>query len=794
MKFDILKEERKIITGIDNKEFLSKPKENEIGGIKNRIIDNKFTTFQKLSEFQEEIIKGKTIIPSAIKGNASENWKKQQIFLIDIDNKIGDENIKVNDKRHISVEQALKICNEKNLTPTFIYSTFSDSEEQNRFRLVYILDKPIEDMNRAKEFINFLHNELKELNPDSTKKNLGDMFFGGKEILDTSTSFYSINVEKYKEDKKEELIEEEETEIVTALINGEYRKFKLPSEYFLVGDSIYYEKAGGKNKDILLLSTSPIVILSNLNNVDTGEQKVELAFKKNNEWKVATFSRSDVYGNSCNALLNVGVPFSPDKFMQLKRYLFLFENENDLSEKKLCSKLGWRDGDFIPFSNQNNVYVDVPLGQRKWLDAYNSKGTLEEWVEKIKPFRKNNIFRFILSASFAAPLLKIIGHRIFIVYNWGNSRAGKSACLKAALSVWGNHEDLTLSFNTTVVGIERLASLYNDLPLALDEKSISKSKDELERLIYMLGAGISRIRGNKIGGIQELNTWNTIVLATGEETISDENSRTGILTRTLEIEGSPFDNDEEKASSIYGIIKKQYGTAGRVFINKLIEEYSENEFVNLKNRYSEILEEVKKYTSNDVLPYISSVALIILADELVSKWIFNETDTKDSIQMGINILETLDKSNEIDVVDKCYNYIISWILSSHKSFEEYAENLNYDRLDEDLITTYNHKSFGIYDKNIYYVLPNILNDKLENSGYPTRKILSEFGKRGYILTTQRDGKIIANSIQKKFRGKNVRMYAFPIEEAEETKEIRVKREEEKNLDYDFEKYSLNGLI
>ena len=36
----------------------------------------------------------------------------------------------------------------------------------------------------------------------------------------------------------------------------------------------------------------------------------------------------------------------------------------------------------------------------------------------MRPFRENNKFRFIMSASFAAPLLKLIGHRIFVVFNW----------------------------------------------------------------------------------------------------------------------------------------------------------------------------------------------------------------------------------------------------------------------------------------------------------------------------------------------------------------------------------------
>ena len=46
-----------------------------------------------------------------------------------------------------------------------------------------------------------------------------------------------------------------------------------------------------------------------------------------------------------------------------------------------------------------------------------------------------------------------------MVFNWGNSRAGKTAALYSALSVWGNPYNLVMTFNTTAVGVERLARI-----------------------------------------------------------------------------------------------------------------------------------------------------------------------------------------------------------------------------------------------------------------------------------------------------------------------------------------------
>lgn len=787
------KKPKSIICKFDEKEFTSKPKTSEVGAIKNRIQNNTFTTYKTIKEIQQEILKGKTCIPSAIKGNVKENWKEQQVFLLDIDNKIEDEDIKVEDDRHITVEKAVEICKQHNLEPTFIYNTFSNSEKQNKFRLVFIFEEAIENLEIARQVLSLLHTELQELDLDTSKKNLSDMFFAGKEIAYTSNIVYKVEVLKDEEkeaEKEEKKEEKEEYQTVKEKIDGKEYTYKIASPYLIINGAIYKET----DDETIKISHIPVFIVAERTNIDNGEEKLELAIKKKGKWKRGSFLKSQVYNGTQADLSNFGIPISNLNNRDFIRYLTNMEadNEETIEEILTCNKLGWRDDKFIPFSNNCDIKIDLDNKQQKWINAYKSKGTLKEWVEAIKPFRKNNIFRFMMASSFTAPLLTLIGHRIFIVFNWGNSRAGKSSALKAALSVWGNPDDLTLTFNTTAVGIERLAGLYNDLPLGLDEKSINKSQSDIEKMIYMLGNGISRIRGNKTGGIQEINTWNTVVLATGEETISTENSRTGIQTRTLEIEGSPYDYDEQKASGMYYIIEQYYGTAGPFYINKLIEEYSKEDYKFLKQKYKEILSKVKDKSNNDISSYITSVSIVTLADILIGKWLFDEDEEK-SYEMAEQILNSLDKSNEIDLIDKCYDYITSWILSNHRYFDIYSDRAEESTKqdDDDIMHSSKAKSFGIYERGVYYLHSSILVDKLKSAGYASRKILSEFGKRGYIVTsTDENGKLLTNTVQKKIRGKNARMYAFPIEDSEEM--IKEKEEREKRQQEEIEEFIRTG--
>lgn len=289
-----------------------------------------------------------------------------------------------------------------------------------------------------------------------------------------------------KNEKVEELlIEENEEEIYQQIFEDEYSglSFKIPVRFEIDKKSggIYY------NGDKICPNT--LLITGIINNIDDDTEKLKLQLLKRGKIKEGIFSKASVYGAPIRELSVFGVPINLNNFKIIMKYLSELEAENETSIPliKSVSKLGWRDGYFIPFSKNSNIVIDMDFRLQKWVNAYTAKGKLEDWIEDIKPFRENPIFRFVLATFFSAPLLRLIGHRIFVVYIWGNSRAGKSAALKAGVSAWGNPNDLTLTFNTTAVGIERLAGYYNDLPLALDEKQVNKSQSDIEKIIYMLG-------------------------------------------------------------------------------------------------------------------------------------------------------------------------------------------------------------------------------------------------------------------------------------------------------------------
>lgn len=533
-------------------------------------------------------------------------------------------------------------------------------------------------------------------------------------------------------------------------------------------------KNGDKQKQTELFSIVPVLIKAVYENIQSLEQKIELLYYRPQTkiWNTVIIDKN-ILADKRNivTLFHNGIPIhSSNASIWVKYFAKLEElNFDTIPIIKMTEKLGWYNdcSCFVPYTNE--IQVDVEQKLNRWLNAYNSKGTLEQWTKEIKEFRDNNLFRFILSSSFASPLIKPLEQRIFIVFNYGKSRAGKSATLHGALSVWGNPNDLKTSFNATTVGLERLANYFNDLPLALDEKQVNKSQKNIEQIVYTLANGIGRIRGNKSGGIQQMNNWHTIILATGEETLSTSSSSTGVSTRCLELEGSPFNNNEEKAQKIYEVFSHCYGTAGKQFIKILIDKYLQNNYQELKDKFKEVKTKIKESTLNDISSYIDSVSVVTLADIIVSKEFFNEKTEDLSYAMGLEILDSLSKQKDIDVVEKCYEQICSWLLSNYRFFDIYThsakkENENFRFEDIQPQTYTNSKTLGLYEKGTYYVLRGVLEEFLTKNGFSYNEMVREFAKRNYILSKKDStGKIISPTIQKKFRDVNARMFAFPLE-------------------------------
>ena len=102
------------------------------------------------------------------------NWKEQDILALDFDDK------------GMTPEKALGRCNFFGLKPICMYSSLSDSNEERRFRLIFLLEETLTDVRDAKTLINALMEIFPET--DEKCKDVARLFFGGKKLLYKDTT------------------------------------------------------------------------------------------------------------------------------------------------------------------------------------------------------------------------------------------------------------------------------------------------------------------------------------------------------------------------------------------------------------------------------------------------------------------------------------------------------------------------------------------------------------------------------------------------------------------------------
>lgn len=193
-----------------------------------------------------------------------------------------------------------------------------------------------------------------------------------------------------------------------------------------------------------MVCRTPIILTQRLRSLETGEEKIEIAFKRDDEWHRAIYPRSTIFtARGITVLADLGCTVTSENAKQVVRFLSALEAENIdiITKADATSSFGWQPGKrFIP-GHDKDIVLDIDPSQKGMAAAYCQTGSFDKWKDTMQPHRERDKFRFILAAAFAAPLLRIIKQRIFFVYNWGSSKGGKTAGLKAALSAWGIRND-----------------------------------------------------------------------------------------------------------------------------------------------------------------------------------------------------------------------------------------------------------------------------------------------------------------------------------------------------------------
>lgn len=483
----------------------------------------------------------------------------------------------------------------------------------------------------------------------------------------------------------------------------------------------------GRDGSVETACTHPIMPVERLVNIDTGEVKLKLAYKRpgrDKKWQTIIVGKDTVTDTKLlnKALSVVGISVNQKTAPVLMEFLTEIEDKNydAIPEAKSIGRLGYISGEgFSPYVE--NLVFDGDASFRHMYHAVRESGSATEWYKTALECRKMSVTAHImLAASFASPLLSIVGALPFFVHLWGGeSGTGKTVALMLSASVWGDPAlgEYLHTFNGTQVGQERTAAFLNNLPMCLDELQLTKNgKGQSNFDVYQLAQGVGRSRGKRTGGVEALSTWSCCFLTTGESPITSASSGAGAVNRVIDIECTAGNAVIRDGNRISTALKLNYGWAGRLFIDKLYADDKTLEQV--KEIYREMFRRLCEGDSTE--KQAMAAAAILTADILATEWIFQD----DSALTVEEIAEFLATKASVSAGARAYEWLVDWVYENQNHF--YHDGI------EPVGSTY-----GMYDEEFAYINQKSMCDALESAGFSCVAVKSYLRTNNLIEVRER---------------------------------------------------------
>ena len=477
------------------------------------------------------------------------------------------------------------------------------------------------------------------------------------------------------------------------------------------------------------------LIISAYYKSDTDELR-ELSFGTK---KIIVSAKTIATAGSLVKLADEALPISEVNARAVMRYLHEFQRENraNIPSYSLTRSLGWQsDESFLPNFSTFNLLLP---NQSKPIDpAYWTHGDLDDWLRIATEASRFPYARLMLAAAFAAPLLKLLKHRNFILYIYGTSTGGKSAASMLAASVWGPTDEFFHQLSGSDAGIEGVLSRLRNLPLFLDERQSAKRDQKgLDALIYDIANGKGKLRGSWDSTTSSLGSvmgerWQTVSCATGEHALTSFNSPEGTQNRILEIYCKSVVDDPKLASLLHQIDDHAYGVAGEAFMRSLLEIPHEERVENITDTFSQFSTFLSEKNINVATGPLSHLAVLAVSDFLIQEYLLQIegpialAETQNWIQ---SIAESLPLRDEMSESNRAYHYLKDWYQQKKTHFTKFDKSFQGDVIER----------YGWEKEPDLLVLPTVISEALSTKGFNFDRLKREW-ERENRLRVHKSGK------------------------------------------------------
>lgn len=504
----------------------------------------------------------------------------------------------------------------------------------------------------------------------------------------------------------------------------------------------------------ILACYHPIFIVERYVNAETRKEKIKLAYKKGTSWKDITVDKSVIASASkIVGLADYGISVTSETAKALVKFLADLENMNldIIPIRTSTSKFGWTGGDykeFMPYGN--GVEFDCVSKFPDLVGSVHAEGRAERWLDLVKELRswREKEINLYLAASFASVLLKPLGVLPFVLNLWCESGKGKTVSMKVATSVWADPEDNKYISDPcgTPTAREIRCNILNHLPLMMDDLSKMRDRfgnDEVTDFIYIHCGGKGKDRGTKELTLREPTSWNNICITNMERPLSTEKMKGGAVNRVLDIEAINDDFFKKiSAPNVCKIIRKNYGFAGKMFIDAVMDLGIEE----VAKMQQDFLAEIEQTTVGKEGKQIIPLSVLMTADKIATDYIFH-----DDVYLDMEELSKYLKSHDdMSEYTRAYDWLISEI------------GVNFNRFVSDDKDEVNNELWGQLSNGYAIMFKSKFDEMCEKGKFSSKGFLSWAKSRDLIETDEN-----RNTKKKRIKGQGTTQNCVVLKMPEE---------------------------
>lgn len=471
--------------------------------------------------------------------------------------------------------------------------------------------------------------------------------------------------------------------------------------------------------DTTVVCPHPIMLSGRLVNLDSGEVRLEVSFRRGAEWRTVVVEKV-ILASAAKIidLARLGIAVDSENAKALVKYFTDLEamNYGRLPERHSVARVGWTtSGKFVPYAD--SVEFDGAPGFRAVFDSFHPNGDRDAWFKAASKARnESTIARIVLAASLASVLVGPLHALPFFVHIWGRSGNGKTMLLKLAASVWASpnsSEGYVRNFNSTIVGLETAAGFFNSAPLCVDELQVVKNRRDYDDIIYMLSEGQGRSRGSKDGSFQQIKSWQNTIITTGEMPITSDFSGAGAISRIIEISCGK----ERLLSDYRGLsdtLTHNWGFAGKEFVEGLTPQVLDA----AKKVQEEYRAAFEASATTEKLAL--SASLILTADALAELLIWH-TGTSLS---AVDLAKYLPTEKEVDTNQRALEWLYGTIAENESKFDFSGDSIPREVWGE-------YKTDG-YDRPGVAIIASVLSRIMPEAGFNATAFRQWAATEGYL--------------------------------------------------------------